>query len=92
MVGVPFVLTWLLFVYPSRVFMNEFYLSTWSGKVLFTILFVFKSHNDKKESNHLLATNFRENEHDNRDALYNQNRTDRRPTELRIELNRIESY
>jgi hypothetical protein len=92
MVGVPFFLTWLLFVYPSRVYMTEFYLNTWSGQVLATILLVFKSHNDREESNHLPATNFRDNEHDNRDAFYKPNRTDRRSTELRIELNRIESY
>ena len=92
MIGVPFVLTWLLFVYPSRVYMTEFYLNTWSGQVLATILLVFKSCNDREESNHLPATNFRDNEHDNRDAFYKPNRTDRRSTELRIDLNRIESY
>ncbi|CAM2729711.1 unnamed protein product [Rotaria socialis] len=30
--GVPFVVTWLIFVYPSRVYMTEFYLNTWCGQ------------------------------------------------------------
>jgi len=87
MVGVPFVLTWLLYVYPSRVYMTEFYLNTWSGQFLARILLGFKSRNDREESDHLPATNFRDNERDNRDAFLKSNRTDRRSTELRIELN-----
>ncbi|CAF1276017.1 unnamed protein product [Adineta ricciae] len=31
-VGLPFTITWLLFVYPSRVYMVEFYMNTWSGQ------------------------------------------------------------
>ncbi len=30
--GVSFVITWLLFVYPSKVYMTEFYQNTWSGQ------------------------------------------------------------
>ena len=30
--GVPFIITWLLFVYPSKVYMTEFYQNTWSGQ------------------------------------------------------------
>lgn len=30
--GLPFVITWLIFVYPSRVYMNEFYMNTWCGQ------------------------------------------------------------
>jgi hypothetical protein len=30
--GVSFVITWLLFVYPSKVYMAEFYRNTWSGQ------------------------------------------------------------
>jgi hypothetical protein len=37
----PYALTWLLFVYPSRVYMTEFYLNTWSGKRLANILLFF---------------------------------------------------
>ena len=32
LVGAPFVITWLLFVYPSRVYMTEFYTNTWCGQ------------------------------------------------------------
>jgi hypothetical protein len=55
--GVPIVVTWLLFVYPSRVYMTEFYLNTWSGQCLAKILLLFKSYNNRKESNHLSTTN-----------------------------------
>jgi len=41
---IPFVLTWLLFVYPSKVHMNEFYTCTWSGRQLFKILILFRRH------------------------------------------------
>jgi hypothetical protein len=92
MVAVPFVLTWLLYVYPSRVYMTEFYLNTWSGQFLAKILLVCKSHNGREESDHLPATNIGDNQRDNREAFLKPNRTDRRSTELRIELNRIESY
>ena len=30
--GTLFVLTWLLSVYPSRVYMSEFYMNRWSGQ------------------------------------------------------------
>ena len=32
LMGLPFTITWLLFVYPSRVYMNEFYMNTWCGQ------------------------------------------------------------
>jgi len=48
--GAPIVVTWLLFVYPSRVYMTEFYLNTWSGQCLAKILLLFKTYNDKEES------------------------------------------
>jgi hypothetical protein len=55
--GVPIAITWLLFVYPSRVYMTEFYLNTWSGQCLAKILLLlFKSYNDREESNHLYTT------------------------------------
>jgi hypothetical protein len=44
--GVPAVITWLLFVYPSKVYMTEFYLNTWSGQRLAQILILFRSNND----------------------------------------------
>jgi len=64
--GVPIGVTWLLFVYPSRVYMTEFYLNTWSGQCLAKILLLFKSYNDREESNDLSTTNFINNEHDNK--------------------------
>ena len=69
MAGVPFAITWLLYVYPSRVYMTEFYLNTWSGQSLATIFFIFQPYNDRKESDHYPATNFRNNERDDRDAF-----------------------
>ena len=32
LMGLPFIITWLIFVYPSRVYMNEFYMNTWCGQ------------------------------------------------------------
>jgi hypothetical protein len=43
---VTIVVTWLLFVYPSRVYMTEFYLYTWSGQHVAKIFLFFKSCND----------------------------------------------
>jgi hypothetical protein len=63
--GVPVGVTWLLFVYPSRVYMTEFYLNTWAGQCLAKILLLFKSYNDREESNHLSITNLINNKHDN---------------------------
>ena len=40
--GAPVVLTWLLFIYPSRVYIAEFYMNTWSGQRLARILIFFK--------------------------------------------------
>jgi hypothetical protein len=48
--GVPFVITWLVFVYPSRVYMNEFYLNTWSGQRLAKILLFLKAYDDRRET------------------------------------------
>jgi hypothetical protein len=70
--GVPTVTSWLLFVYPSRVYMTEFYLNTWSGRHLANISIFFKSYNDKKENNHLSTTNLIDNEYDNRVNSINQ--------------------
>ncbi|CAF3928390.1 unnamed protein product [Rotaria sp. Silwood1] len=30
--GIPFVFIWLIFVFPSRVYMTEFYMNTWCGQ------------------------------------------------------------
>lgn len=38
---VPVIITWLLFVYPSKVYMTEFYLKTWSGQWVAAIYFIF---------------------------------------------------
>ncbi len=67
--GVPVVLTWLLFVYPSRVYMTEFYLNTRSGQCLAKILLLFKSYNYGEKGNHLNTTNLINNEHDTRSRL-----------------------
>lgn len=48
--GVPFVITWLVFVYPSKVYMNEFYLNTWSGQRLAKIIFFFKTYADRRRA------------------------------------------
>ncbi len=62
---IPYALTWLLFVYPSRVYMTEFYLNTWSGKRLANIVLFFKSYNDRKKNVVLSITSPTNNEHDN---------------------------
>ena len=48
LMGTPFVLTWLLFVYPSRVYMAEFYMNTWSGQRLAKILISFEMHHRRE--------------------------------------------
>jgi len=63
--GTPYVLTWLLFVYPSRLYMAEYYLSAWSGKRLATIIIFFRIYNCKKENVILSITSSTNNEHDN---------------------------
>jgi hypothetical protein len=101
--GVPVVITWLLFVYPSRVYMTEFYLNTWSGRSLAKILLLFKSYNGRKKNAHLPTANLTNNNHDNRESQMElvrvfkpsrieSNRTDRRFKEFRIEPSRIESF
>ncbi len=48
--GVPTIITWLLFVYPSRIYMNEFYLNTWSGRRVANIyLMFFKQYDDRRK-------------------------------------------
>ena len=39
----PVAITWLIFVYPSRVYMSQFYLQTWSGKFCVRNLMFVKS-------------------------------------------------
>ncbi len=63
----PFVVTWLLFVYPSEVYMTEFYLNTWLGQHLAKILTFFKSSIDREENVLLSITSPTNNEHDNRE-------------------------
>jgi hypothetical protein len=63
--GVPIVVTWLLFVYPSRVYMTEFYLNTRSGQCLAKILLLFKSYTNKKERYRSSTTNLTINGHSN---------------------------
>jgi hypothetical protein len=36
--GIPTVITWLIFVYPSNVYVTEFYMETWSGRHVRKIL------------------------------------------------------
>jgi hypothetical protein len=44
----PYALTWLLFVYPSRVYMTDYYLETWSGQRLANIIIFFQSYNNRR--------------------------------------------
>ncbi|CAF0939961.1 unnamed protein product [Adineta steineri] len=64
---VPVVITWLLFVYPSKVYMTEFYLNTWSGQCLAKLLLLCKSCKDRNESNHFSTTSLINDERDNRE-------------------------
>ena len=45
--NMPYGLTWLLFVYPSRVYMTEFYLKTWSGQYLAAIIIYCRPYIDR---------------------------------------------
>ncbi|CAF3412191.1 unnamed protein product [Rotaria socialis] len=48
--GVPPVLTWLLFIYPSKVYMTEYYMNTWSGQRLARIVMFFRENHEKKHN------------------------------------------
>jgi hypothetical protein len=62
---VPYGLTWLLFVYPSRVYITELYMYTWSGQRLAKIIIFLKSHNCRRKNVVLPVTSPTINEHDN---------------------------
>jgi hypothetical protein len=40
--GLPFIITWLLFVYPSKVYITEFYINTWCGQWTAYIVLLFR--------------------------------------------------
>ena len=42
LMGVPFAITWLIFVYPSSVYMTEFYMNTWCGHWAARIVLLFR--------------------------------------------------
>ncbi|CAF1945341.1 unnamed protein product [Rotaria magnacalcarata] len=55
--GVPPVLTWLLFIYPSKVYMTEYYMNTWSGQRLARIIIFFRGNHGRKQSFYHDTTN-----------------------------------
>lgn len=55
--NMPYGLAWLLFVYPSRVYMNEFYINTWSGQRLASIIIYCRSYIDRACNTVLRRTN-----------------------------------
>lgn len=61
--GAPIAITWLLFVYPSRVYMTEFYLNTWTGPYVAEIVLLFKLYQKREESNHSSPPILINNEH-----------------------------
>jgi len=63
--SLPYALTWLLFVFTSRVYMTDYYLSTWSGRGFATIIIFLKSYNCSKKNVVLPYTNPTGNEHNN---------------------------
>ncbi|CAF1448641.1 unnamed protein product [Adineta ricciae] len=48
--GLPFTITWLIFVYPSRVYMSEFYMNTWCGQWTAFVVLRFRRYLLKKKS------------------------------------------
>ncbi|CAF3571900.1 unnamed protein product [Rotaria socialis] len=60
--GVPPVLTWLLFIYSSKVYMTEYYMNTWSGQRLARIVIFFRGNNDRKQSFYHDSMNCRSDE------------------------------
>ena len=42
LMGLPFIITWLVFIYPSRIYMNEFYMSPWCGQWTAAIILLFR--------------------------------------------------
>ena len=55
--NVPVAMTWLLFVYPSKVYITEFYLSTWSGKCCVRIWMALQSLRERKEEHSSTSSN-----------------------------------
>ena len=47
--GLPFTITWLIFVYPSRVYMSEFYMCTWCGQWTAFVVLRFRRCLSKKK-------------------------------------------
>ncbi|CAF1448632.1 unnamed protein product [Adineta ricciae] len=47
--GLPFTITWLIFVYPSRVYMSEFYMNTWCGQWTAFVVLRFRRYLLKKK-------------------------------------------
>jgi hypothetical protein len=65
LLGISIITTWLLFVYPSKVYMTEFYLNTWSGQCLAKVLIYLKSYYERTRNAHSPTTNLINNAHDN---------------------------
>ena len=51
--GTPPVVTWLLFVFPSKVYMTEFYVNTWSGRWIPKIITFWRQWRGKIEDSRL---------------------------------------
>ena len=47
--GIPFVVTWLLFVYPSKVYLTEFYTNTYSGYYLAKVILLVRHYICRKK-------------------------------------------
>jgi hypothetical protein len=70
LLSISIAITWLLFVYPSKVYMTEFYLNTWSGQQLAKILIQIKSYYDRTRNGHSPTTNLINNANDNRELHF----------------------
>ncbi|CAF2948985.1 unnamed protein product [Rotaria sp. Silwood2] len=68
--GIPTVLTWLLFVYPSKEYMAEFYTNTWSGQRLAKILIFFKGNSDREKHPSLSNKDYIHNEHNDTELTH----------------------
>ncbi|CAF3521043.1 unnamed protein product [Rotaria socialis] len=65
--SIPTAITWLIFIYPSTVYMAEVYMNTWSGQHLAKILLLLTRNKDKNNISHTSSTSVVADEFDNRE-------------------------
>ena len=55
LMGLPFTITWLLFVYPSIVYVSEFYMNTWCGQGTAWVVLLVRQYCGRKQGSQRAA-------------------------------------